>query len=119
MTRRQNDPLRALTGEERQWLEQLSRAQHEPAAHVMRATELLAVAGGHTSTQAAQMAGRQSGAAVSQLVTCVNQHGLAAPLTGPGGGPAPKYTAQSCCLMVIRGLTRGGGGDIIVGVDML
>ena len=34
MTRHQIDPLRALTGEERERLTQISRAASEPASHV-------------------------------------------------------------------------------------
>jgi len=42
MTRRKKDPLRPLTDEEREVLEQISRAQSEPASHVARAKALLA-----------------------------------------------------------------------------
>ena len=44
MSRRQKDPLRPLSTEERAELERLSRAQAEPAALVARAKALLAVA---------------------------------------------------------------------------
>jgi hypothetical protein len=37
MTRRKKEPLRTLTEEERNWLERISRARSEPAAHVARA----------------------------------------------------------------------------------
>ncbi|MCP4602045.1 MAG: helix-turn-helix domain-containing protein, partial [Proteobacteria bacterium] len=37
MTRRQKDPLRPLTDEERTVLTKISRAQSEPASHVARA----------------------------------------------------------------------------------
>ncbi len=43
MTRQQKDPLRPLSTEERQMLEQLSRARREPAVHVVRAQMLLAI----------------------------------------------------------------------------
>jgi hypothetical protein len=46
MTRRQKDPLRPLTEEERALLEQISRAQSEPASHIARARALLSVADG-------------------------------------------------------------------------
>jgi hypothetical protein len=46
MSRRQVDPSRPLTEEERQWLEKISRSQAEPAAHVARAKALLSVAQG-------------------------------------------------------------------------
>ena len=91
MTRRQKDPLRALTDEERTVLEQVSRGQREPASHVARAKVLLAVADGKSYTDAAKAAGRRSGDAVSQLVARFNQGGLAALEPGHGGGPAIKY----------------------------
>jgi hypothetical protein len=37
MSRRQKDPLRLVTTEERRFLERLSRSQSQPAAHVARA----------------------------------------------------------------------------------
>ena len=40
MTRRQTDPLRALTDDERDWLLRVARSQAEPAAHVARAKAL-------------------------------------------------------------------------------
>jgi hypothetical protein len=46
VTRRQKDPLRPLTAEERAQLAQLSRARSEPASHVARATIMLAVGAG-------------------------------------------------------------------------
>ncbi len=78
MTRRQKDPLRPLTGEEREILIQVSRARSEPASHVARAKALLAVADGKTYVAAAQAAGRRSNDAVSKLVSRFNQEGLAA-----------------------------------------
>jgi hypothetical protein len=92
MTRRQKDPLRPLTPEERAALERLSRSQAEPASHVSRAKALLAVAAGHNYTAAAHAAGRRSGDAVAHLVTRFNQHGVAAIVPGHGGGPPPTYT---------------------------
>jgi hypothetical protein len=50
------NPLRTLTEEERNWLERISRSQTEPAAHVAHAKEILAVAEGHSYTEAAQIA---------------------------------------------------------------
>jgi hypothetical protein len=41
MTRRQKEPLRPFSEQEHQLLEQLSRAQQEPAVHVLRAQLLL------------------------------------------------------------------------------
>ena len=54
MTRRQKDPLRALTPAEQAALERLARSQAEPASHVARAKVLLAVAAGQSYTAAAQ-----------------------------------------------------------------
>ena len=86
MTRRQKDPLRSLTGEERKVLEQISRAQSEPASHVARAKSLLAVADGMSYTAAAWAAGRRSNDAVSRLVSRFNKEGLAAIEPRHGGG---------------------------------
>jgi transposase len=91
MSRRQKDPLRPLTAEEQSVLERLSRAPSRPASHVARAKALLAVAAGRSYTEAAQVAGRRSGDAVSQLVARFNRDGLAALEPGHGGGPAPTY----------------------------
>ena len=75
MTRHQKYPLRELTAEERQELERVSRASSESAARVARAKALLAVSQGHSYTTAAQVSGRRSGDAVSQLVERFNQEG--------------------------------------------
>ena len=91
MTRRRKDPLRPLTQEERETLEQIARASSEPASHVARAKALLAVAQGKTYGAAAQAAGRRSNDAVSQLVSRFNQEGMAAVEPRHGGGPAVKY----------------------------
>jgi hypothetical protein len=92
MTRRQKDPLRPLTPQERTDLERLSRALNEPASHVARAKAVLAVAAGQTYTAAARAAGRRSGDAVAQLVARFNQVGLPAIVPGHGGGPPPTYS---------------------------
>jgi transposase len=91
MTRRQKDPLRPLTDEERSVLAQISRAQSEPASHVARAKELLAVADGASYTAAAQAVGRRSGDAISELVCRFNREGLAAIEPQHGGGPPIVY----------------------------
>ena len=93
MTRRQKDPLRSLTSEERAVLIQISRAQSEPASHVARAKALLAVAAGMSYTEAAQAAGRRSNDAVSQLVARFNREGLAALEPRHGGAPPTIYGA--------------------------
>ena len=91
MTRRQKDPLRPLTDEERTLLIRISRAQSEPANHVARAKELLAVADGASYTEAVRAAGRRSNDAVSQLVSRFNREGLAAIEPRHGGGPETIY----------------------------
>jgi transposase len=91
MSRRQKDPLRALTAEERRALEQLGRASSEPASHVARAQLVLAVAGGRSYTAAAQGIGRRSGDAVARLVARFNMEGLAAIAPGHGGGAVVVY----------------------------
>jgi len=91
VTRRQKDPLRPLTPEERAALEQLSRAPREPASHVTRARLVLAVADGQSYTAAARGAGRRAGDAVAKLVARFNREGLAAIVPGHGGGAAVRY----------------------------
>jgi transposase len=91
MTRRQKDPLRKLTDQERLWLVRISRSQAEAAAHVARAKALLAVADGQSYTDAARAAGRSSGEAVSRLVSRFNREGLAALEPRHGGGPPTIY----------------------------
>lgn len=91
MTRRQKDPLRPLTEEERALLDQISRAQSEPASHVARARALLSVADGSTYKEAAQLVGRCCGDVVSQWVAKFNTEGVAALEPGHGGGPSITY----------------------------
>ena len=94
MSRRKKDPLRRLTEKERNWLERISRSQVEPASHVARAKQILAVADGCNYTEAAQRSGRKSGDAVSHLVSRFNQEGMNAILPRHGGGPAVKYGVE-------------------------
>jgi transposase len=94
MTRRKKEPLRQLGEEERNWLERISRSQSEPAAHVARAKEIMAVAEGHSYTEAAQKAGKKSGDAVAHLVAQFNQSGLPAIRITHTGGARIKYTAK-------------------------
>ncbi len=91
MSRRLKAPLRELTAEERNELEKLSRASSAPAAWVIRAKVVLAVAQGANYTDAAQRVGRKSGDAVAQLVERVNREGLAAIEPRHGGGPTVRY----------------------------
>jgi transposase len=93
MSRRQIDPLRPLSTEERAQLTRLSRALAEPAAVVARAKAMLAVADGQSFTEAAQSAGRRSGDAVAQMVARFNQQGLTALTSRHGGGQPKRYTA--------------------------
>jgi transposase len=91
VTRCPKDMLRPLTNEERTLLEQISRAQSEPASHVARAKALLTVARGHTYTDAAKAAGWRCGDTVSHLVFRFNAEGLTALEPKHGGGPTPIY----------------------------
>jgi len=91
MTYNRKNPLRELSEEERSWLERISRSQSEPAAHVIRAKEILYVAEGATYSKAARLAGRKSGDAVCHLVKRFNQEGLNAIQPRHGGGPRVKY----------------------------
>jgi transposase len=93
MTRRKKAPLRLLSEEEKSWLERISRSQSEPAVHVTRAKEILAVAAGHEYTEAARLAGLKSGDTVSKMVERFNQEGLQAIQPKHGGGSAVKYSA--------------------------
>ena len=93
MCRRQKAPLRVLSAEEREQLEQRSRCLTRPADEVIHAKELLAVADGHPFTEAAKLAGRKSGDAVAHLVARFNADGLAALQTRHGGGPPIRYTS--------------------------
>src|SRR5579863_1167949 len=93
MSRRQKDPLRTLSDEERTVLERVRRAGSERAERVARATALLAVADGASYTEAAQRAGRRSGDGVAQLVARFNALGLAALDSRHGGGPTRQYGA--------------------------
>lgn len=91
MTRRKKDPLRSLTAEEREYLERKSRSASEPAGIVARAKALLAVADGRNYKEAAQLAGRKSNDAVSQLVSRFNREGVAALVPRHAGGPEIHY----------------------------
>ena len=85
MTRRKKNQLRTMTEEEQTWLERISRSQSEPAAHVIRAKEILAVAAGHNYTEAARLAGMKSGDTVAKLVERFNKEGLQAMQPGMAG----------------------------------
>lgn len=91
MTRRQKDPLRKISDEERKWLKQISQSQSEPASHVARAKQILAVADGCSYSKAAHWSGRKSNDAVSNLVSRFNKEGLQAIQPRHGGGPEIQY----------------------------
>jgi transposase len=91
VTRQQKNPLRELTDDERRWLIRIARSTSEPATHVARAKQILAVADGQSFTQAAISSGRKSGDAVAHLVARFNAVGLTALEHKKGGGPKPKY----------------------------
>lgn len=85
------NPLRSLTEQERNVLLKISRAESQPASHVIRAKILLSVASGKSYTQAAISVGRRSGDAVSQLVARFNAEGLSAVAPRHAGGPTVIY----------------------------
>jgi transposase len=91
VARRQKNPLRELTNDERRWLIRIARSTSEPATHVARAKQILAVADGQSFTQAAISSGRKSGDAVAHLVARFNPTALTALEHKKGGGPKPKY----------------------------
>lgn len=93
MARQQANPLREISEEERNWLERISRSQSEPASHVIRAKEILAVAAGHSFTEAARMAGIKSGDTVAKVIKRFNEEGMEALQLRHGGGPRVKYSA--------------------------
>ena len=92
MARRQKNPLRVLTDDERHWLIRIARSTSEPATHVVRAKQILAVADGLSFTQAATSSGRKSGDAVAHLIARFNAEGISAIERRKGGGPKPKYS---------------------------
>jgi transposase len=91
MARPPKEPLRSLSAEERTCLEQISRAQSESAAVVIRAKLILAVCKGACFTEAARSVGRRSGDAVAALVCRFNREGLPALTPRHGGGPKVVY----------------------------
>ena len=95
MSRREKDPLRPLTETERLELTRISRSQAAPAVHVARATMILAVSSGDDYQEAARVAGRRSGDAVSHLIARFNAEGLAALSPRHGGGQPRTYDHAS------------------------
>ena len=91
MSRRQKDPLRPMSLEERAVLSRLSRSRGAPAAQVARAAALLAVADGQSYTAAARRVGRRDSDTVARWVAGFNRDGLGATLPRHGGGPPIRY----------------------------
>jgi transposase len=91
MSRRQKDPLRPLREEERNELTGLSRSRSAPAAPVIRARTLLAVAEGRSYTEAALLAGRHTGDTLRDWVSRFHREGMAAVIPRHGGGPPLRY----------------------------
>ena len=105
MSRRQKDPLRALSAAERAELTRLSRSRSAPAAWVARATALLAVADGQSYLAAARRAGRRDNDTVAAWVARFNREGL--PAVRPRhGGPSIRHgaAAQQRILAEVRRL---------------
>ena len=93
MSRRQKNPLRPLSTEEYRSLSLISRSTSEPAGHVVRARQLLAVAAGASYMEAARVSGRKSNDAVAHLVARFNREGLKAVEPKKGSGAPPTYGA--------------------------
>jgi transposase len=87
-------PLRALTDEELNWLERISRSYSEPAAHVTRAKEILAVAGGSSYQKSSRKSGWEIGRCGLSVGWAVQKEGILAIQGHPGGKPTPKYQAN-------------------------
>lgn len=91
MPNRQKEPLRPVTAEERQIIDQLARAYSTPALVVAWAKMLQAVAEGATFTAAAARAGSPDRHRVARLVRRFNAEGLGALVPRPGGHPPIQY----------------------------
>src|SRR5438876_1804201 len=114
MSRRQKDPLRAVTEGERSFLERLSRSQSQPAAHVARAKALLIVADGHSYTAAAKAAGYRVSDTVAHLVSRFNVERLNALEPRHGGGTPASYGAAETerILAEVRRMSEHQGDGI-------
>jgi transposase len=87
----QQEPLRALTGEEEGALARIGAASSERVDRARRATALLAVARGLSFAAAARRAGFRSPSAVAGLVRRFNRGGMAALTIAAGRGRNPTY----------------------------
>jgi transposase len=94
MSRSQKDPLRPLRDEERTELDRLCRSRAAPAAHVIRARALLAVAEGRSYTEAAILVCRHTGDTIRDWVSRFNQEGIAAVVPRHAGGPPIRYSDE-------------------------
>ncbi len=95
MPARQKVPLRPLFPLEEQELTRIVNATSERQDRGRRAQALLAVAAGHSFTQAAATAGFKSGDSIAQLVVRFNQHGLGALDIAPGRGRRVHYNSAA------------------------
>lgn len=91
MGRQPKEALRALTAEEKEDLQRISRAHSAPAESVTRAKLILAVAAGKSYTEAAKQVGRKSNDAVAALVRRFNREGIDALIRRHGGGFPTQY----------------------------
>lgn len=95
MPAHQKVPLRPLFPLEAQELARIVKATSERQDRARRAQALLAVAAGHSFTQAAATAGFKSGDSVAQLVARFNQSGLAALDIAAGRGRRVHYDSAA------------------------
>ena len=96
MTRRQKDPLRPLTDDERDWLTRVARSQAEPAAHVARAKACQSLARRSTRQELHRRGeGGRTPLRGSSLSSgfALQREGLAALEPRHGGGPPVIYAA--------------------------
>src|SRR5689334_24005287 len=91
MSRSASEPLRALTDEESQELQRVSRAPSEKRICYQRAVALLAVNEGKSLSEAARLAGWRSHDPVTRLTRRFNTMGLLALDDLPRPGPHRRY----------------------------
>ena len=94
MSRKQKAPLRAMSEDEYDYLDKVSRSFSESSIRVARAKALLAVNKNYTYQEAAILSGRRSAQAVSQLVGRFNQEGISAINPKHSGGPKIVYGTE-------------------------
>ena len=94
MARRKKDSLRALTEEEKSFLEKLSRSRSAPADQIARATGVLAVAAGKSYGEAALLCHRLQGTTIARWAARFNREGVAALVPQYGGGHIPRFTGE-------------------------